>query len=185
MRRTYERGIKARLSFSGAPHANMADRMEEVNVGGKTRWKRHVCCAGLRCISYAKFSQILEVLRDFHRLFGSRNSPTTGISILFAMFTGACGPLEKLSLALVPRSNVLRMIVKLACQQEAKIVLQTFFANSSSLDWRFHFFFFFCNFLLLFIDQRGPNSHGNPSLQTIQVRTAVTWVKRRVSPFKS
>ena len=30
------------------------------------------------------------------------------------MFTGACGPLEKLSLALAPRSIVLRMIVKLA-----------------------------------------------------------------------
>ena len=34
--------------------------------------------------------------------------------ILSAMFTGACGPPEKLSLALVPLSNVLRMIVKLA-----------------------------------------------------------------------
>ena len=35
-------------------------------------------------------------------------------SILSAMFTGVCGPLEKLSLALVPRLNVLHMIVKLA-----------------------------------------------------------------------
>ena len=36
MRRTYERGTKARLSFSGGPYApaNMADIMEEVNVGG-------------------------------------------------------------------------------------------------------------------------------------------------------
>ena len=34
--------------------------------------------------------------------------------ILSAMFTGACGPPERLSLALVPRSYVLRMIVKLA-----------------------------------------------------------------------
>ena len=42
--------------------------MEDVNVGAKKRY-----------ISYAKFLQILEVLRDFHRLFGSRNSPTTGI----------------------------------------------------------------------------------------------------------
>ena len=33
----------------------------------------------LRYISFANFAQILEVLRDFHRLFGSRNSPTTGI----------------------------------------------------------------------------------------------------------
>ena len=53
--------------------------MEEVNVGGQKRRKWHVCCAVLRYISYAKFLQILEVLRDFHRLFGSRNSPTTGI----------------------------------------------------------------------------------------------------------
>ena len=81
MRRMYKRGTKARLSFSGGPYApvNMADSMEEVNVGGKKRRKWHVCCAVLRYISYAKFSQILEVLRDFHRLFGSRNSPTTGI----------------------------------------------------------------------------------------------------------
>ena len=33
-------------------------------------------------------------------------------SILSAMFTGACGPTEKLGLALVPRSDVLRKIVK-------------------------------------------------------------------------
>ena len=36
-------------------------------------------CVVLRYISYAKFSQVLEVLQDFHRLFGSRKSPTTGI----------------------------------------------------------------------------------------------------------
>ena len=35
-------------------------------------------------------------------------------STLSAMFTGACGPPMKLSLALVPRSNVLLMVVKLA-----------------------------------------------------------------------
>ena len=36
MRRAYERGTKARLTFSGGPHApvNMADSMEEVNAGG-------------------------------------------------------------------------------------------------------------------------------------------------------
>ena len=34
--------------------------------------------------------------------------------LLPAMFTGACGSPEKLSLVLVPRSYVLRMIVKLA-----------------------------------------------------------------------
>ena len=73
MRRTYKRDTKARLSFSGGPHAP---------VNRKNRKKLHfgnVCCAVLRYISYAKFSQILEVLQDFHRLFGSRNSPTTDI----------------------------------------------------------------------------------------------------------
>ena len=82
MRRMYERDTKARLGFSGGLHApvNMADSMEEVNVGvKKTRRKWHVCCAVLRYNSYAKLLQNLEVLWDFHRLFGSRNSPTTGI----------------------------------------------------------------------------------------------------------
>ena len=57
----------------------MADSMEEVNAGGKKHRKWHVCCAVLRYISYAKLSQIFEVLRDWHRLSVSRNSPTTGI----------------------------------------------------------------------------------------------------------
>ena len=37
MCRTYERGTKARLSFSGRPHApvNMANSIEDVNVGEK------------------------------------------------------------------------------------------------------------------------------------------------------
>ena len=57
MCRTFKRYAKARLSFSGEPHApvNMADSMEEVNVGGKKDGKWHVCCAVLRYISYAKF----------------------------------------------------------------------------------------------------------------------------------
>ena len=83
MRRTHERGTKARLNFSGGPHTpvNMADSMEGLNIGGKKTHKRwQACCAVLlRYISYAKFSQILEVLQNFRRLFGSRNSPTTGI----------------------------------------------------------------------------------------------------------
>ena len=42
MFRTYERGTKARLSFSGGPLApvNMADSMEEVNIGGKKKEKK-------------------------------------------------------------------------------------------------------------------------------------------------
>ena len=68
----------------------------------------------LRCTALyfvRQVSQIFEVLRDFHRLFGSRNSRILAFSILSAIFTGACGPPEKLSLALVPCSNVLRMTV--------------------------------------------------------------------------
>ena len=64
----------------------------------------------LLSISYAKFSQILEVLRDFHHLFGSRNSPTTGILHSLRHIYKS----EKISLALVQRSNDLRMTVQLA-----------------------------------------------------------------------
>ena len=64
MRRTHERGTKARLSFS----------LEEVNVGGEKHRKWHVCCVVLRYISYATFLQILEVLRDFHRLWIQKQS---------------------------------------------------------------------------------------------------------------
>ena len=38
-------------------------------------------------------------------------------SKIAAMFTGAGAPQEKLSLALVPRTNILRMIMKLAYYQ--------------------------------------------------------------------
>ena len=84
MRRTFVHGAKARLSFSGGPHApvNMADSVEEVNEGGEKRSKwhsRNVCFAVLRYISYATFSHIVIVLRDFYRLFGSRNSRPTDI----------------------------------------------------------------------------------------------------------
>ena len=64
------------------PHApvNMAESMEEENVGEKkTRKKLHFCCTVLRYVLCTKFSQILEVHRDFHRLFGSKNSRPTGI----------------------------------------------------------------------------------------------------------
>ena len=63
--------------------------------------------------SLAKFSQIPEALQDSHRLFGSRNSPTTGILHTIRHVYRSVWPAEKLSLALVQRSNVLRMIVKL------------------------------------------------------------------------
>ena len=75
MRRTYERGTKPRISFSGGPHtpANMADSMEEVNVGVKMQEMACLlCCTAL-------YFAIFEALWDFHRLFGSRNSPTTDV----------------------------------------------------------------------------------------------------------
>ena len=68
-KRVYECGTKARLSFSGGPLApvNMADSMEEVSVDGEKCKNWLVCYAVQLYISYAKFSQILEVLQDFHR----------------------------------------------------------------------------------------------------------------------
>ena len=53
MRRTYERGTKARCGFSGGPHVpvNMADSMEKVHDGGEKRSKwhsRNVCSTVLR-----------------------------------------------------------------------------------------------------------------------------------------
>ena len=81
---THESGNKSRLSFSGGPHSpvNMADSIwkVEVNVGRKKTPQEMVRL--LRCTALyfvRQVSQIFEVLRDFHRLFGSRNSPTTGI----------------------------------------------------------------------------------------------------------
>ena len=56
------------------------DSAEEVNVSAKNAGNGML--AVLYCIifcMYTKFSQILEVLQDFHHLFRSRNSPTTGI----------------------------------------------------------------------------------------------------------
>ena len=109
MRRTFERGTNARLSFSGGPHAsvNMVDSMEEVNEGGEKCRKWRICCAVLRYISYAKSLKYIASLDP-----ETVQLPT--FSILSVMFTGACGRPEKISLALVPYSNVLHMIVKLA-----------------------------------------------------------------------
>ena len=87
----------------------MADSIEEVNVGGKKTL--------LRYISYTKFLQILEVLRDSHHLLDPETVQLPAFSILSAMFTGACGPPERLSLALAPHSFILRMIAKLASEQ--------------------------------------------------------------------
>ena len=65
--------------------------------------------------------EVTEVLKNFKdlRKLGIRNmvhffSPTFTSSILPAMFTGMCGLPEKLSVALMPHSYVLSMIMKLA-----------------------------------------------------------------------
>ena len=88
--------------------------------------------AGSWAVSGSK--EAMEVLKNFKHLrkLGVRNiaqysganvsrMPFTAFSrlsfsssILSVMFTGACGPPEKLSLALVPRLYVLRMIVRFA-----------------------------------------------------------------------
>ena len=107
MRRTYERGTKARLSFSGGPHApvNMAESTEEVNVGGKNVGNGTI----LRTPSLRKS------LKFFGTAIASLDSETVQLPVFYipsAMFTGACGPPEKLSLALAPSSYVLRMIVE-------------------------------------------------------------------------
>ena len=62
MRRTHERGTKARpgLSAGAQAPANVTESMEEMNVCGEKRRKwhsRNVCCAVPRYISYTKYSQ--------------------------------------------------------------------------------------------------------------------------------
>ena len=92
--------------------------MEEMNESGEKQRKWHstnICSAVLCYISNTTFSQILEVLPDFHRLFGSRNSQTTGIlHTLRHVYRSVWPTRETISLTLVPHSNVLRTIVKLA-----------------------------------------------------------------------
>ena len=82
MRRMFKRVTKARLSFSGGPHAplNMADSMEEVNVNGwekRRKWHSSTEVLEVPCTIF-RTPRFRQVLRDFHRFFGSRNSPTTG-----------------------------------------------------------------------------------------------------------
>ena len=86
MRRMFERRTKARLSLSGLN--NFGD---------------------LRKLVIRNIARYSAANVPFPAFF----PPTFTCSILSAMFTGACGPPEKLSLALVPRLCVLRMIIKL------------------------------------------------------------------------
>ena len=88
--------------------------MEEVNAGGKNTGNGTFAVlysAIFRTPSYRKSLKFFGT--DIASLY-PETVQLPAFSILSAMFTGACGPPEKLSLALVSRANVLRMIVKLA-----------------------------------------------------------------------
>ena len=103
-------------------HTLMADSLEKENEGGEKRRKCHSrnVCSNVYFIRHV-FAN--PVLRDFYRLFGSRISPTTGILYTIHHAYGSVWPAkEAISLALVPCSNVLRMIVKLAYKQTANVV---------------------------------------------------------------
>ena len=105
MRRTYARGTKARLSFSGGPHApvNMGDSMEEVNVGGKKKNAEDAIpetFAALYCVIF-RTPSFRKSLKFFGTHIASLDPETVELpafSILSAMFAGACGPPGKLSL---------------------------------------------------------------------------------------
>ena len=104
------------FSFSGGPHApvNMADSMEEVNVGGKTQ---EIAC--FLCCTVLYF--VCQVFANPCEFFGTSIAsldPET-VQLLTptsAMFTGVWSPPEKLNLGLVPHSYmyILHMIVELA-----------------------------------------------------------------------
>ena len=93
MCRTFERGAKARLSFSGRPHTstNMADSME-VNVGTKNTGNGMFSvlhCAIFHMLSFHKS------LKFFGTSIASLDPETVQLPafyILSTMFTGACGP---------------------------------------------------------------------------------------------
>ena len=67
-------------SFSGGPHApvNMADSMEEVNVGAKNAGNGILeTSAPLYCVGYISYATFRKSLTLFGTsIFGSRNSPT-------------------------------------------------------------------------------------------------------------
>ena len=102
---------KRGLDFLARRAICCSDSMEEVNVGHRKRTFAALFSAIFRTPSF----------RKSWKFFGTSFAPLDSeivelpaFSILSAMFTGACGPPEKLSLALMQRLNLLRMIVKLA-----------------------------------------------------------------------
>ena len=119
MRTTYERGgTKARLT-SLAGHTVLQTwrtvwkkwmRVEKNAVNGILE-----TFAPLYTLFHTpRFRKFLKFFRTSIASLDPETVQLPAFSILSTMFTGACGLPEKLSLALVPRSNVLRMIVKLA-----------------------------------------------------------------------
>ena len=112
MRRTHERGTKVRLSFSGGPHTsvNMAKSME--NAGS---WTLSGSKEAMKVLKNFKIATTCcsEVQRSKRAISYVFSPMTFTSSILCSMFTGACGPTEKLSRTLVPRLCILHMIVKL------------------------------------------------------------------------
>ena len=94
MHRMYKHGTKARLCFSGGPHApvNMADSMEVMLVGTKCR-KWHICCTVLHYISYMpSFCNSLKFLETSIALLDPETVQLPAFSILSAMFTGTMWP---------------------------------------------------------------------------------------------
>ena len=92
MCRTNERGTKARLSFSGGPHApvNMVDHMEEANVGGKIN-AGNGTFAALYCTMF-RTPSFRKSLKFFGTSITSLDPETVQLPafyILSAMFTGA------------------------------------------------------------------------------------------------
>ena len=135
MRRTFERGSKARLSFSGGLCLNRTNGKDSrVRLGTNFRLyppratrscKHNGQCVECRQVDFF-WCGSPEELQGFAKAWCTKYSavqcskhaisffPATFASILSAMFTGACGPPEKLSLAYMPCSYILRMIVKFA-----------------------------------------------------------------------
>ena len=119
MRKTYECGTKARLSFSGGPHtpANMAYpwkkwmKVEKNRGNGILQTSAQLYCA---IFQTPHFHKSLKFFRTSIASLDPETVKLPAFSILSAMFTEVCGPPEKLSLTLVSHSNVLRTIVKLA-----------------------------------------------------------------------
>ena len=120
MCRTFTHGTKVRLSFSDRPNApvNIADSMENA---GSCSWIQRGDGSHEELQGFAKpwRTKYRRVQRSKHAIPCFFSTDTS--SILSAMFTGACGPPEKLGFTLMPCSYILYMIVKLTyCEKQKK-----------------------------------------------------------------